>query len=74
VREPELSGLERELLVAAVAAARLARALTIANAVLRKSRDFNTVRVMENVSSGETERNSQAQPGLPFPKQEDPFE
>jgi len=65
--------LERELLIAAVAAARLARALTLANAILRKSREFSTVRFMENVSAGETEKSCPAQPGLPFPILEDPF-
>ena len=66
--------MERELLIAAVAAAKLARALTICNAILRKDRSFPTVRFMENVSSGETDQDG-PQRALPFPnpKMEDPF-
>ena len=65
--------LERELLIAAVAAARLARALTLSNAILRKSREFSTVRFMESVSSDDAEKNGPAQRALPFPIPEDPF-
>ncbi len=73
MRQPELSVLERELVIAAVAAAKLARALTIASAVLRKDRGFPTVRFMESVSSGERDQTGGAQQPLPFPRTEDPF-
>ena len=75
MKQPEQSLLERELVIAAASAAKLARALTLAVVVLRKDHDVATVRLMRDVSPGEVDQNGGRQAPLPFPAiAEDPFE